>query len=89
MACWATGAMPQTAQRKTVWPAMPMLGHTALSAWASFHDSRTSVHACALADGRAATPSEPQTVGPMPGVSLGPMTQAPAPSPKMKAQPRS
>ena len=34
-------------------------------------------------------PSEPQTVGPMPGVSDGPITTAPAPSPKMKAVPRS
>ena len=34
-------------------------------------------------------PSEPHTVGPMPGKSDGPTTAAPAPSPKMKADPRS
>src|SRR6476469_8637969 len=89
MACWATGAMPQTAQRKTVWPAMPIAGHTFLSACADCHDSRTSVQACFWLMASRCVPSEPQTVGPMPGVSLGPMTQAPAPSPKMKALPRS
>src|SRR6476661_5883758 len=89
MACWATGAMPQTAHRKTVWPAMPIAGHTFLSACADCHDSRTSVQACFWLMASRCVPSEPQTVGPMPGVSLGPMTQAPAPSPKMKALPRS
>ena len=34
-------------------------------------------------------PSEPHTVGPMAGVSDGPTIAAPAPSPKMKADPRS
>ena len=35
------------------------------------------------------SPSEPHTTGPMPGVSLGPTTAAPAPSAKMNAVPRS
>ena len=35
------------------------------------------------------SPSEPHTTGPMPGVSDGPTTTAPAPSAKMKAVPRS
>ena len=35
------------------------------------------------------SPSEPQIVGPMPGVSERLTTAAPAPSPKMKAVPRS
>ena len=34
-------------------------------------------------------PSEPHTVGPMPGVSVGPMTTAPAPSPSRKEMVRS
>ena len=34
-------------------------------------------------------PSEPQTDGPMPGVSEGPMTTAPAPSPSRKEMVRS
>ena len=34
-------------------------------------------------------PSEPHTVGPIPGKSEGPTIAAPAPSPKMKAEPRS
>ena len=37
----------------------------------------------------ACSPSEPQTTGPMPAVSLGPMTAAPAPSAKMNAVDRS
>ena len=48
----------------------------------STHESRCEiVFHCA--------PSEPQIVGPMPGVSDGPTTAAPAPSPKMNAEPRS
>ncbi len=34
-------------------------------------------------------PSEPHTVGPMPGVSLGPITTAPAPSPSRNEMLRS
>ena len=78
----ATGAMPQTAQRNTVCPAMPIAGQRRPCSWTSTQDSR-----CEMAFHCA--PSDPQTVGPMAGVSDGPTTAAPAPSPKMKADPRS
>ena len=51
--------------------------------------SLSSIQLCFCAMAPHWAPSEPQTVGPMPGVSDGPITTAPAPSPKMKAEPRS
>ena len=61
-ACWATGAMLQTAQRKTVWPCMPMCGQPRPCSWTSIQLS-----VCEIAS--HFSPSEPQIVGPMPGVS--------------------
>ena len=81
-AFWATGAMPQTAHRNTDCPAMVMAGQSMFFSRVSSQLSRWEMvfHW---------EPSEPQTVGPMAGVSDGPTMAAPAPSPKMKAEPRS
>ncbi len=51
--------------------------------------SRYSIHEDLLTIASHWAPSEPQTVGPIAGVSLGPTTTAPAPSAKMNAVERS
>jgi hypothetical protein len=70
----ATGAICQTAHLKTDWPSWRSVGQPAPS-------SRVASHECVCRMAWAWLPSEPQMVGPMPGVSDGPMTTAPAPSP--------
>jgi len=55
-------------------PSWRSVGHGAVP-------SRNSTSVWFMPTASALDPSEPQTVGPMPGVSLGPMIAAPAPSP--------
>jgi hypothetical protein len=87
----ATGAMEKTAQRKTDWPCISMAGQVGVSCpgcgWSIA--GRRSVQAWRCTILSQLWPSEPATVGPMPGKSEGPTTAAPAPSPKMNAVPRS
>ena len=58
-ACWATFAISQTAQRKTVWPSWRSVGHGRRR-----RGTRPGCRSCPTAS--AFEPSEPQTVGPMP-----------------------
>ena len=82
-ACWPTLAIAKDAQRNTALPCMTRCGIAGVSlASTSRQSSRCRIRS-------NCSPSEPQTTGPMPGVSLGPTTAAPAPSAKMKAVPRS
>ena len=81
-ACGATGAICHTAQRKTAWPCIVRCGKS--TSW-----SRTSIQDARWVMASYCEPSEPQIVGPMPGSSDGPITTAPAPSPKMNAVDRS
>ena len=67
--------MSHTAQRKTVWPSWRSVGH-------SDAPSRNSVSVWFMPTAPAFEPSEPQIVRAIPGKSLGPMTTAPAPSPR-------
>src|SRR5215218_2376949 len=83
-ACWATGAICQTAHRNTGWPFIVRAGHFVVSG-----SSRSLIQLSRDRIASHCSPSEPQTVGPMPGTSDGPITTAPAPSPKMNAVPRS
>lgn len=82
-ASFATFAISQTAQRKTVGPSWRRVGH-------SETPSRNSVSVWFMPTASALEPSEPpQTAREMPGVSLGPMTAAPAPSPRRNEMLRS
>ena len=75
-ACSATLAISQTAQRKTVWPSWRSVGQRLVGLRRSpvlGAKSRSRF----MPTASAFEPSEPQTVGPMPGSSLGPMTTAP------------
>ncbi len=87
MALWATGAICQTAQRKTERPSCSRAGQTTSSPAACA--SRTSSQERLFLMASHCPPSLPHTVGPMPGTSEGPTTTAPAPSAKRKAVERS
>ena len=82
MACRATFTISQTAHRKTVGPSWRRVGQGAAP-------SRKSVSVAFMPTASALDPSDPQMVGPMPGVSLGPITTAPAPSPSRNEMLRS
>ena len=76
-------AIENDAQRNTGLPCITRCGMTGVpDAITSRQSSRWRIRS-------NCSPSEPQTTGPMPGVSLGPTTAAPAPSAKMNAVPRS
>src|SRR3954454_11494199 len=79
----ATFAIVNDAQRNTGLPCMVRCGITGASAAIASRQSSS----CRIRSN--CSPSEPQTTGPIPGVSLGPTTAAPAPSAKMNAVPRS
>ncbi len=87
MAFWATGAICHTAQRNTVCPAMVSAGQSPREVRPS--SLRIEVHDAVWEMTSHCAPSLPHMVGPIPGVSDGPMTTAPAPSPNRKAVPRS
>ncbi len=83
MAAVAALAISKLAHLKTVGPFWRRVGHevsvpsfTLSQEWVMFTAS-------------ACEPSDPHTVGPIPGVSDGPMTAAPAPSPRRKEIERS
>src|SRR6476469_1941286 len=86
-ACWPILAMANDAQRKTGLPCMVRCGITPEPGWVSLPTTSRQSSRCRMRSN--CSPSEPQTTGPMPGVSLGPTTAAPAPSAKMNAVPRS
>ena len=77
----ATGAICHTAHLKTLAPSWRSVGHSPVR-WASCHDAVWPMRP-------AWPPSEPQTVGPIPGTSEGPTTAAPAPSPSRNEMARS
>ena len=74
----------KTAHRKTVWPCWEIYGQAPSDppCQSAFHEGSNR-----MASRESA--SDPQTMGPIPGSSEGPMTTAPAPSAKMKAVARS
>src|SRR5699024_11168435 len=71
------------AHLNTLGPSWRRVGHGALATPA------LSCHEWVWPIAAALEPSEPQIVGPMPGVSDGPTTAAPAPSPRRKEMERS
>src|SRR6478672_4968110 len=86
-ACWPILAIANDAQRKTGLPCIVRCGITPEPGWVSLPTTSRQSSRCRMRSN--CSPSEPQTTGPMPGVSLGPTTAAPAPSAKMNAVPRS
>ena len=86
-ACWPILAIANDAQRKTGLPCIIRWGITPLPGCSGVPTTSRQSSFCRIRSN--CSPSEPQTTGPMPGVSLGPTTAAPAPSAKMNAVPRS
>ena len=86
-ACWPILAMAKEAQRNTGLPCITRCGITPLPGTSGLPTTSRQSSRCRIRSN--CSPSEPHTTGPMPGVSLGPTTAAPAPSAKMKAVPRS
>ena len=77
-AFFATLAISQTAQRKTACPSWRRVGKP------PSRSAKASWRVLFMPTASHLDPSEPHWVGPIPTISLGPTTAAPAPSPSRK-----